>query len=166
MRTLPWGIRPRITPAAAVSPRGIGPCRKIQAHMVTENRLSPVRTHDGGCPRRGRKSPGEPNRMNRHEILWVPHGIPGPFFRRGGGITIFILALTVFCSCAWVAKPGQRHRLQGPVSQEFVGSNPSPRIHPRGSGYLRNLRYIASHRRDTGQGRNLRVSLSFCSAHA
>ena len=30
-------------------------------------------------------------------------------------------------SYAGVAKPGQRRRIQGPVSQEFLGSNPIPR---------------------------------------
>jgi hypothetical protein len=40
---------------------------------------------------------------------------------------LYVISYIIYTS-ARVAKPGQRRQVQGLISQEFLGSNPIPRI--------------------------------------
>ena len=49
--------------------------------------------------------------------------------RRSGGVTPYLYVISyIMYTSARVAKPGQRRQVQGLISQEFLGSNPIPRI--------------------------------------
>jgi hypothetical protein len=83
----------------------------------------------------------------RRGATWEVHSSTSynPYWREAGssidpqssrGITIFMSFLTDLCSCARVAKPGQRRWIQGPFSKGFVSSNLTPRIDGEGMWYL------------------------------
>jgi hypothetical protein len=47
--------------------------------------------------------------------------------KRSNDPYLYLISIVIYTS-ARVAKPGQRRQVQGLVSQEFLGSNPIPRI--------------------------------------
>jgi hypothetical protein len=82
------------------------------------------------------------NKRNKLRDREMKRSLNGSHAKSGERTPYLYVISYIIYTGARVAKPGQRRQVQGLISQEFLGSNPIPRIGLRCSGIIKNFELL------------------------